>query len=67
MQKPKKMKKVQPQLDPNIPDYKHKLNFNIEKAIQPDKINPNKIFEGYSDKSKKNQKAKGRKNPKMRK
>ena len=49
----KKMKKVQSQLDPKIPDYKHKLNFNIEKAIQPDKINPNKIFEGYSDKSKK--------------
>lgn len=42
-------------LNPEISPYHQRLNYDIEKAIKPDKINPPKIFEGYS------------KNPKMSK
>lgn len=49
----KKMKKVQPHLNLNVPRYKHDLNFDIEKAIKPEKINPKKIFEGYTETKKK--------------
>lgn len=43
------------QLNPQISPYHQKLNYDIEKAIKPEKINPPKIFEGFS------------KNPKMKK
>ena len=29
------------------PNYKQGLNYNIEKAIKPDKILPNDIFDGF--------------------
>ena len=29
------------------PNYKQGLNYNIEKAIKPDKIVPNDIFDGF--------------------
>lgn len=32
------------------PDYKQGLNYNIEKDIKPDKIVPEKIFDGYKKK-----------------
>jgi len=34
------------------PSYKQGLNYNIEKDIKPDKIEPNKIFDGYNGKPK---------------
>ena len=42
------------------PDYKQGLNYDIKKDIKPDKIKPEKVFEGYN-------KKKVNKNPKMRK
>jgi len=32
-------------LNHKIPTYKQKLQFDVEKSIKPDKINPNKIFD----------------------
>ncbi len=35
------------------PDYKQGLNYDIQKEIKPDKIKPEKVFEGYKKKVKK--------------
>ena len=32
-------------LNPNKPSYKQGLQFDIQKQLKPDKINPKKIFE----------------------
>jgi hypothetical protein len=45
MVKKGKTKKI-PEMKDN-PIYKQGLNYNIEKAIKPDKIEPNKIFDGF--------------------
>ena len=43
---PKKTKKIK-QVDSKKADYKQNLNYNIQKEIKPDKIEPDKIFDGY--------------------
>jgi hypothetical protein len=45
MAKKGKTKKI-PEMKDN-PIYKQGLNYNIEKAIKPDKIVPNDIFDGF--------------------
>ena len=45
MVKKTKTKKI-PEMKDN-PNYKQGLNYNIEKAIKPDKIVPNDIFDGF--------------------
>ena len=45
MAKKGKTKKI-PEMKDN-PIYKQGLNYNIEKAIKPDKILPNEIFDGF--------------------
>tara|TARA_R110000823_G_scaffold251077_5_gene374002 strand:+ start:1490 stop:1672 length:183 start_codon:yes stop_codon:yes gene_type:complete len=45
MVKKGKTKKI-PEMKDN-PIYKQGLNYNIEKAIKPDKIVPNNIFDGF--------------------
>lgn len=45
MVKKGKTKKI-PEMKDN-PSYKQGLNYNIEKAIKPDKIEPNEIFDGF--------------------
>jgi hypothetical protein len=45
MAKKGKTKKI-PEMKDN-PNYKQGLNYNIEKAIKPDKIEPNNIFDGF--------------------
>ena len=45
MVKKTKTKKI-PEMKDN-PNYKQGLNYNIEKAIKPDKILPNEIFDGF--------------------
>lgn len=45
MVKKGKTKKI-PEMKDN-PSYKQGLNYNIEKAIKPDKIEPNNIFDGF--------------------
>lgn len=46
MVKKTKTKKI-PEMKDN-PNYKQGLNYNIEKAIKPDKIVPNEIFDGFN-------------------
>ena len=46
MVKKTKTKKI-PEMKDN-PSYKQGLNYNIEKAIKPDKIEPNIIFDGFN-------------------
>jgi len=46
---PKKTKKIK-QVDSKKADYKQNLNYNIQKEIKPDKIEPEKIFDGYNNK-----------------
>lgn len=60
MTKKKKTKNVKP--IPYKPDYKQNLNYNVEKEIKPDKINPNEIFDGFKD-----SKSKGKKELKKNK
>ena len=55
MAKKGKTKMIKP-LNSEVQPYHQKLNYDIEKAIKPDKIDPPKIFDGYS-----------KKNPKMKK
>jgi len=43
---PKKTKKIK-HVDSKKADYKQNLNYNIQKEIKPDKIEPDKIFDGY--------------------
>ena len=43
--KKKTIKSIKPL--PQKESYRQSLNYNIEKVIQPDKINPKKIFEGF--------------------
>jgi len=43
---PKKTKKIK-QVDSKKADYKQNLNYNIQKEIKPDKIEPDKIFDGF--------------------
>jgi len=47
MTKKKKTKNVKPV--PSKPDYKQNLNYDVEKEIKPDKINPNEIFQGFKE------------------
>lgn len=47
---PKKTKKIK-QVDSKKADYKQNLNYNIQKEIKPDKIEPEKIFDGYNKRS----------------
>lgn len=61
---PKKTKKIKPM--ESKPDYKQGLNYDIQKEIKPDKIKPEKVFEGYSTINKTST-TKKKKNPKMRK
>lgn len=42
---PQKKKTTIKPLNHKIPTYKQKLQFDVEKSIKPDKINPNKIFD----------------------
>ena len=49
---PKKTKKIK-QVDSKKADYKQNLNYNIQKEIKPDKIEPDKIFDGYKKKDNK--------------
>jgi hypothetical protein len=45
---PKKIKSI----DTNTPNYKQPSQFNVEKGIKPDKIDPKKIFDGYNNNNK---------------
>jgi len=56
MAKKGKTKNIKPMK--SKPDYKQSLNYDIQKAIKPDKIKPDKIFEGYSSQSSKKKKIK---------
>ena len=47
---PKKIKSI----NPETPNYKQKLNYDVEKGIKPDRIDPKKIFDGYKDNNNKN-------------
>lgn len=47
MTKKKKTKNVKP--IPSKPDYKQTLNYDVQKEIKPDKINPNEIFQGFNE------------------
>tara|TARA_R110000737_G_scaffold91291_1_gene123631 strand:+ start:13427 stop:13675 length:249 start_codon:yes stop_codon:yes gene_type:complete len=52
---PKKAKPAPKMMKPcncKIPDYKKNLNYDIEKAIKPNTINPKEIFETYQDTAK---------------
>ena len=62
MVKKGKTKKVKPV--PVKADYKQNLNYDVQKDIKPDKINPNEIFQGFKSTLKKKEKKKI-KNPKM--
>lgn len=43
---PKKTKtKVQKEMNSSVPNYKQKVQWNVEKASRPDKIRPKDIFE----------------------
>ena len=55
---PKKTKKIK-HVDSKKADYKQNLNYNIQKEIKPDKIEPDKIFDGFK---KDMTKSKGKKN-----
>tara|TARA_R100001086_G_scaffold208510_3_gene124275 strand:+ start:166 stop:342 length:177 start_codon:yes stop_codon:yes gene_type:complete len=55
---PKKGKSKQIKPMKSKPDYKQDLNYNIKKDIKPDKIKPEKVFEGYKKKKPKNVKKK---------
>lgn len=37
--------KVQKEMNTTIPNYKQKIQWNVEKASRPDKIRPKDIFE----------------------
>jgi hypothetical protein len=64
MVKKGKTKKVKPV--PVKADYKQKLNYDVQKDIKPDKINPNEIFQGFKEvKSMDKKKQLKKKNPKM--
>ena len=57
--KQSRTKKINPM--ESKPDYKQGLNYDIQKEIKPDKIKPEKVFEGYSSQStKKKSNKKGR-------
>ena len=47
MVKKGKTKKVKPV--PVKADYKQNLNYDVQKEIKPDKINPNEIFQGFKE------------------
>ena len=65
MVKKGKTKKVKPHDHlPVKADYKQNLNYDVQKDIKPDKINPNEIFQGFKSTLKKKEKKKI-KNPKM--
>ena len=53
MTKKKKTKNVNPV--PVKADYKQNLNYDVQKDINPDKINPNEIFDGVKSMNKKKQ------------
>ena len=53
---PQKKKTTMKPLNHKIPTYKQKLQFDVEKSIKPDKINPNKIFDMKNSKGIKNRK-----------
>jgi len=38
------------------PNYKQSSQYDVEKGIKPDKIDPKKIFDGYKDKDNKKKK-----------
>lgn len=67
MVKKGKTKKVKPHEHlPVKADYKQNLNYNVQKDIKPDKINPNEIFDGFKGvKSMNKKKQLKKKNPKM--
>lgn len=50
-------KKIKP-INVNTPNYKQNLNYDVEKGIKPDKIDPKKIFDGYNNNNKKNKSKK---------
>lgn len=45
-------------LDPRVPSYRQKLQHDVEKAQEKDKIKPNKIFEMMGTKKSKVKKSK---------
>ncbi len=47
MVKKGKTKRVNP--IPVKADYKQNLNYDVQKEIKPDKINPNEIFQGFKE------------------
>ena len=47
MVKKGKTKRVKPV--PVKADYKQNLNYDVQKEIKPDKINPNEIFQGFKE------------------
>ncbi len=50
MVKKGKTKKVKPHDHlPVKADYKQNLNYDVQKEIKPDKINPNEIFQGFKE------------------
>jgi hypothetical protein len=50
-------KVIQP-LDPRVPNYKQKLQHDVEKAQEKDRIKPNEIFEMMGAKKSKKKKSK---------
>ena len=50
---PKKIKSI----DTNTPNYKQPSQFNVEKGIKPDRIKPEKIFDGYNKEQSSNRKT----------
>lgn len=49
---PKKIKEI----NTNTPNYKQPSQFDVEKGIKPDKIDPKKIFDGYNNNKNKSKK-----------
>jgi len=45
-------------LDPRVPSYRQKLQYDVEKAQEKDKIKPNEIFEMMGAKKSKLKKSK---------
>ena len=41
------------EINTNTPNYKQPSQFNVEKGIKPDKIDPKKIFDGFNNNLKK--------------
>ena len=49
---PKKIKEI----NTETPNYKQPSQFNVEKGIKPNKIDPKKIFDGYNNNKNKSKK-----------